>query len=111
MENNVMLGAIDRVDVPVAAPSGSSSMPIVITTGPIDQMVTLPVDDQSSGSFQFLPGGPAGGGGDVGIDFKGDVPVEVPSDTTETPAPMSKKNLLLFGIGGLVLAYLLFRKK
>ena len=110
MENNVLLGGIDRIESPVATSTGSSSSPIVITTGPVD-MVTLPTDNQSSGSFNFLPGGPAGGGGDAGIDFQGDVPVEVPSDTTETTAPMSKKNLLLFGIGGLVLAYLLFRKK
>ena len=95
MENNVLLGAIDNVPSPVATSTGSASSPIVITTGPLD-MVRLPTDDQSSGSFKFLPGGPAGGGGDVGIDFKGDVPVDVPSDTTETPAPMSKKNLLLW---------------
>lgn len=110
MENNVLLGGIDNVAAPVATSTGSSSMPIVITTGPVD-MVTLPTDDQSSGSFNFLPGGPPGGGGDVGIDYRTDVPVEVPTDTTETKTPISKKNLLLFGIGGLVLAYLLFRKK
>lgn len=49
---------------------------------------------------------PTGGG--AAPDVLSDKGVEVPS---EAPKSMNKKNLLLFGIGGLVLAYLLFRKK
>lgn len=121
MENNVLLGSIDNVAAPVANPSGSSSSPIVITTGPVD-MVTLPTDDQSSGSFNYLPGGPAGGGGDIGIDFRGDVPVDKPvvgggeppevrERWMEESKKRKQKTMIALGIGGLVLAYLLFRKK
>lgn len=66
-------------------------------------MVTLPTDT----AVTFLPGGPSGGGG-AAPDLQEDKPVETP---TEKPAGMSKKNMLIFGIGGLVLAYLLLRKK
>jgi hypothetical protein len=66
-------------------------------------MVTLPTDT----GVTFLPGGPSGGGG-AAPDLQEDKPVETP---TEKPAGMNKKNMLLFGIGGLVLAYLLLRKK
>lgn len=65
-------------------------------------MVTLPTE-----TVTFFPGGPSGGGG-AAPDLQEDKPVETP---TEKPAGMSKKNMLLFGIGGLVLAYLLLRKK
>lgn len=111
--SNVLLGAIDQYGGAVNAQSGSS--PIVITTGPVD-MVTLPTDDVSSGSFNYLPGGPAGGGGDISID-KMDVPpvTDYPqaggTDVSLGPKPMSKKNMLLFGIGALVLGYLILRKK
>ena len=66
-------------------------------------MVTLPTDT----GVTFLPGGPSGGGG-AAPDLQEDKPVET---HTEKPAGMNKKNMLIFGIGGLVLAYLLLRKK
>ena len=66
-------------------------------------MVTLPTDT----GVTFFPGGPTGGGG-AAPDLQADKPVET---STEKPAGMNKKNMLLFGIGGLVLAYLLLRKK
>lgn len=123
MENNVLLGAIDAVGVPTSSPVslpytptggnidlnptpspsvGTGSGPGTIRTG--GGMVTLPTD---SDSVTFFEGGPSGGGGAT-------MPLEeAPAETPEAEAPKmsSKKNLLLFGIGGLVLAYLLFRKK
>ena len=122
MENNVMLGAIDAVSMP----SGVVSLPYTPTGGNIDltpspspavgtpsgpgtirtggaSMVTLPKDD----ALTFFEGGPSGGGGSA-PDLKEDTGLELPA---EGPSPMSKKNLLLYGIGGLVLAYLLLRKK
>lgn len=121
MENNVMLGAIDAVAMPTSVvnlpytptggnidltptPSpavGTPSGPGTIRTGAA--MVTLPKDD----TVTFFEGGPSGGGGAT-PDLKEDTGIEMPA---EGPSPMSKKNLLLYGIGGLVLAYLLLRKK
>ena len=110
MENNVLLGAIDAVGVPTSSPI---SLPYTPTGGavsltPVDTIktgggiVTLPTD---SDSVTFFEGGPSGGGGST-------MPLEeAPAETPEEPKMSSKKNLLLFGIGGLVLAYLLFRKK
>lgn len=66
-------------------------------------MVTLPTDT----AVTFLPGGPSGGGG-AAPDLQEDKPAIAP---TEKSAGMNKKNMLLFGIGGLILAYLLLRKK
>lgn len=122
MENNVLLGAIDAV----AVPSGPVSLPYNPTGGAIDitpspspavgtgsgpgtirtggAMVTLPTEDTG---VTFFEGGPSGGGGAT-PELKEDTGAELPA---EGPSPMSKKNLLLFGIGGLVLAYLLLRKK
>lgn len=51
-------------------------------------------------------------GGVVSLPVPTDITVPVPTETpTEQPSGSSRKNLLLYGIGGLVLAYLLFRKK
>ncbi len=122
MENNVLLGAIDAV----AVPSGPVSFPYNPTGGAVEltpspspavgtgsglgtirtggAMVTLPTEDTG---VTFFEGGPSGGGGAT-------MPLEeAPAETPKAEAPKmsSKKNLLLFGIGGLVLAYLLFRKK
>ena len=114
MENNVLLGAIDAV----ASPSDVVSLPYNATGGNITElttvtsgpgtirtgggMITLPTE---SDSVTFFEGGPSGGGGAT-------MPLEeAPVETPEAPKMSSKKNLLLFGIGGLVLAYLLFRKK
>lgn len=71
-------------------------------------MVTLPTDT----GVTYLPGGPSGGGG-AAPELQEDKPEPGPAALTpaETPKLASKKNLLLFGIGGLVLVYLLIRKK
>lgn len=118
-----MLGAIDAVPMPTVDPVniaynptggnidltptpspavGTGSGPGTIRTG--GAMVTLPTEDTG---VTFFEGGPSGGGGAT-PELKEDTGVELPA---EGPSPMSKKNLLLYGIGGLVLAYLLFRKK
>ena len=59
---------------------------------------------------------PGSGGSDISIPLETPEPVNLPfdnsSDVIETPGGSSnKKNLLLFGIAGIVLAYLLIRKK
>ena len=134
MENNVLLGAIDAVAVPsgpvslpynptgeavdiTPSPSpavGSGSGPGTIRTG--GGMVTLPTDTDT---VTYFEGGPSTGGG-AAPDLREDTGVEYPKaggtsvslgPQGEGPSPMNKKNLLLYGIGGLVLAYLLFRKK
>jgi hypothetical protein len=62
-----------------------------------------------------VPGGPSGGGGDISmerLDIPAEIPAEVPAETkTDSAAGMSKKNMLLIGIGALVLGYLFLRKK
>jgi hypothetical protein len=51
-------------------------------------------------------------GGVVSLPKPEDITFPVPTETpTEQASGSSRKNLLLYGIGGLVLAYLLFRKK
>lgn len=122
MENNVLLGAIDAVAVPSAPVSlpfnpaggaiditptpspavGTGSGPGTIRTG--GAMVTLPTEDTG---VTFFEGGPSKGGG-AAPDLREDTGVELPA---EGPSPMSKKNLLLYGIGALVIGYLLLRKK
>lgn len=73
-------------------------------------MVTLPTDT----GVTFLPGGPSGGGG-AAPDLQEDKPavgggdVEIRKQIEKNRA--KKQNMVLFGIGGLVLAYLLLRKK
>jgi len=107
--NNVLLGALPVVDAQVDYSAGSSvSSPLDKINIPVD-MVTLPADT----SPIFIPGGPAGGGGDISME-RLDIPVELPTETKtdETPKPgMSKKNMMLIGIGALVLGYLILRKK
>lgn len=94
--NNVLLGAIDM---------GGSPLP----TGP------LPVDN-----LPYTPGGevslpnipPPPPGGVVSLPTESGEPVPVPTETTtEQPTGSGRKNMLLYGIGAVVLAYLLFRKK
>lgn len=112
MENNVMLGAIDAVAMPS---SGPVSLPYNPTGGAVDitpvntiptggGMVTLPTDTDT---VTYFEGGPSKGGG-AAPDLREDKGVELPA---EGPSPMSKKNLLLYGIGALVIGYLLLRKK
>jgi hypothetical protein len=92
--SNVLLGAIDL---------GASPLP----TGP------LPVDN-----LPYTPGGvvelpnipPPPPGGVVSLPTESGEPVPVPTETT-TESTSGRKNMLLYGIGAVVLAYLLFRKK
>lgn len=77
-------------------------------------MITLPTD--------YFPGGPSGGGG-AAPDLREDTGVEKPIvDGRATPPEVRKqweeankkrkqRNMIALGIGGLVLAYLLLRKK
>jgi hypothetical protein len=99
--NNVLLGQIEVQASPVYSTTGSSSYQA--TTGPVDSSntstmpITLPVE---GGVLYDLP-----------LE-RLDVPtVPPPTEDKNDTGTGNKKNLLLFGIGGLVLAYLLFRKK
>ena len=118
MANNVLLGALPIVEAQTDYTGGG------IVSSPID-MVTLPTDSPAGSGFNvvatgptgggvnYLPGGPSGGGGDISME-RLDIPVEFPTETKtdETPKPgMSKKNMMLIGIGAIVLGYLIFRKK
>jgi hypothetical protein len=122
--NNVLLGAIeaqaDYSGSMVSSPIDMINLPIDRQTGggmvssPID-MITLPIDTQTGGRFDYVPGGPSGGGGDISmerLDVPAEIPAEIPAETkTDSAAGMSKKNMLLIGIGALVLGYLFLRKK
>ena len=75
-------------------------------------MVTLPTE-----SVTVFPGGPSGGGG-AAPDLQEDKPIvkltpeaQKQLDENLRKERTKKKNMVLFGIGGLVLAYLLLRKK
>lgn len=75
-------------------------------------MVTLPTE-----TVTYFPGGPSGGGG-AAPDLQEDKPIvkltpeaQKQLDENLRKERTKKKNMLLFGIGGLVLAYLLLRKK
>jgi len=116
MANNTLLGAIDLQysGGGVVATDGPTSLPYSPTDGnitPVDTiqtgggMVTLPTD-----GVTYFEGGPSGGGG-ASMPAPESPAAEIPAETSQAPKLASKKNLLLFGIGGLVLAYLLFRKK
>lgn len=121
MANNVLLGALPIVEARAdysSSPIDMINLPIDRQTGggmvssPID-MITLPIDTQTGGGVNYLPGGPSGGGGDISME-RLDVPVETPTETKtdETPKTgMSKKNMMLIGIGALVLGYLVLRRK
>lgn len=101
--SNVLLGQIEVQASPVYSTTGSSSYQV--TTGPVDSSststmpITLPVE---GGVLYDLP-----------LERLEDPGVPAPTeDKNDTGTGTgNKKNLLLFGIGGLVLAYLLFRKK
>lgn len=112
-----MLGAIDTVSTPVSDPVNIAYNP---TGGAVDikpvntiptggGMVTLPTDTVTyyKEYADFKETGPSKGGG-AAPDLREDTGVELPA---EGPFPMSKKNLLLYGIGALVIGYLLLRKK
>lgn len=121
MENNVLLGAIDAVQMP----SDVVSLPYTPTGGNVDTtptpspavgtgsgpgrirtsgaMVTLPTED----TVTFFEGGPTAAGGST-PDLREDTGVEM---SVQDRTSMSKKNLLLYGIGALVIGYLLLRKK
>ena len=100
--SNVLLG---NVAVPAYADATvtSGNMSYDLAVGPVDSSststmpITLPVE---GGVLYDLP-----------LE-RLDVPtVPAPTEDKNDTGTGNKKNLLLFGIGGLVLAYLLFRKK
>lgn len=100
--SNVLLG---NVAVPAYADTTvtSGNMSYDLAVGPVDSSntssmpITLPVE---GGVLYDLP-----------LE-RLDVPtVPLPTEDKNDTGTGNKKNLLLFGIGGLVLAYLLFRKK
>ena len=100
--NNVLMGAMDQA-------SGSPVFGGSPTGGGV-------VYDPTSGGGVVTPTTPIPpppfGGGVVSLPVPEDNPVPVPTETpSEQPSGSSRKNLLLYGIGGLLLAYLLFRKK
>ena len=130
MANNVLLGALPIVEARAdysSSPIDMINLPIDRQTGggmvssPID-MITLPIDTQTGGGVNYLPGGPSGGGGDISFkpfDYVPPAPEgDVEGGTNDSqgpkddgPLPMSKKNMMLIGIGALVLGYLILRKK
>ena len=103
--SNVLLGNVAAAPVVADATENTGNMRYDVAVGPVDSSNT-------GSTVSFLPV-------DGGIIY--DVPMERLEDPG-VPPPIedkddtgtgtgNKKNLLLFGIGGLVLAYLLFRKK
>jgi len=126
MANNTLLGAIDLQysGGGVVATDGPTNLPfdpsaeggklyadqpksgdfVISPPSGGGGMVTLPTDT----GVTYFEGGPSGGGG-AAPDIQEDKPTDLPF--IETPKPTSKKNLLLFGIGAIVIGYLLLRKK
>jgi hypothetical protein len=100
--SNVLLG---NVAVPAYADATvtSGNMSYDLAVGPVDSSntstmpITLPVE---GGVLYDLP-----------LERLEDPGVPPPTEDKNDTGTGNKKNLLLFGIGGLVLAYLLFRKK
>jgi hypothetical protein len=100
--SNVLLG---NVAVPAYADATvtSGNMSYDLAVGPVDSSststmpITLPVE---GGVLYDLP-----------LERLEDPGVPAPTEDKNDTGTGNKKNLLLFGIGGLVLAYLLFRKK
>ena len=127
MGKNTLLGAIDYVNVAPVQTYGPVYSDIAQSPNPTDtyaNVVTLPTDYPLVSPVKFLPGGPAGGGGEMTFEKIETAPVPMPPAVTredrqttttegegEGPKPMSKKNMVLFGIGALVLGYLILRKK
>ena len=116
---NVLLGSIQANDVGGAVYTGGG----VVSLPEDTTVVNLPAD--SGGVVQevewwkrnvSLNEAPktadmAQGGSDYPLYKEEDIGVKVPTEDKNDTGTINKKNLLLFGIGGLVLAYLLFRKK
>lgn len=100
--SNVLLG---NVAVPAYADATvtSGNMSYDLAVGPVDSSTTstMPITLPVEGGVLY----------DLPLE-RLDVPtVPPPTEDKNDTGTGSKKNLLLFGIGGLVLAYLLFRKK
>jgi len=121
--NNVLLGSIQANDVGGAVYSGGG-----VVSLPTDTVVTTPFESsrtdvggpvqevewwQRSMSLKDAPktGDMAQGGSDYTLFKEEDPGVKSPTEDKNDTGTGNKKNLLLFGIGGLVLVYLLFRKK
>jgi hypothetical protein len=110
--NNVLLGAIDS-DILYSGSLPSDRMQYksggVVTTGPTGEASSY----KAGGELITLPNiPPPPPGGVVSLPKPEDIAVPVPTETpTEQPTGSGRKNMLLYGIGAVVLAYLLFRKK
>jgi hypothetical protein len=95
--NNVLLGNVSARELI------TNNTTTLENTGPEDSLNTgstlsfLPVE----GDITF----------DTPLERREDPGVPPPTEDKNDTGTGNKKNLLLFGIGGLVLAYLLFRKK
>ena len=126
-----MLGAIDTVSSPVSDPINIAYNPtggaVTATTGSgfnaIETgggMVTLPSDTDT---VTYFEGGPSTGGGaapdlreDTGVELPivdggWATPPEVRKQWEEANKKRKQKNMIAFGIGALVIGYLLLRKK
>jgi hypothetical protein len=108
--NNVLLGAIDS-DILYSGSLPSDRMQYssggVVTTGPTGEASAY----KAGGELITLPNiPPPPPGGVVSLPTESGEPVPVPTETT-TESTSGRKNMLLYGIGAVVLAYLLFRKK
>jgi hypothetical protein len=102
--NNVMLGAIDTAVTSGGVVSDVVNMPYDPGSG------VLSVDQTTTERPLFIKTPDI----IMPLETQTPEPIETPaaSETPETPGePSNKKNLLLFGIAGIVLAYLLIRKK
>ena len=112
--NNTFLGAIDlqyTAGGGVVATDGPTNIPYSPTSDkglllPDQPIVKLPTD----GGVTYFEGGPTGPGSG-GIDLQEDKGVALPPAPTENKEPGKKSNILIWGIAGLALAYLIFRKK
>ena len=103
--SNVLLGNVAAAPVVADATVTSGNMSYDVAVGPVDSSNT-----GSKVSFLPVEGGIVY---DVPMERLEDPGVPPPTEDKEdkNTGTGNKKNLLLFGIGGLVLAYLLFRKK
>jgi len=117
--SNVLLGSIQANDVGGSVYTGGGVVSLPTDT----TVVNLPADSggavqevewwRKNVSLEDAPktGDMAQGGSDYTLFKEKDPGVKVPTEDKNDTGTGNKKNLLLFGIGGLVLAYLLFRKK
>jgi len=117
MENNVLLGAMPSIDQGlIESPEGDSPVrnPVQTRRTPIDEL-----PGPGRGSYITPPPRPTTaprGGGVVDIQPTPDSPKPSPTDSFLTDDKdeddtKGKGNIILYAIGGILLAYLFLRKK